>query len=131
MAFVLVDAPSLAGVRPDERTFARAFAEGPVSVGPNLSGDAELVIPAPVPGAAFPDLARFSRTAPPELVDRLWQVVGEAVVRWIETRPEVPLWVSTSGLGVHWLHVRLDTRPKYYSHAPFRTIDAPEGPVRA
>jgi len=24
-------------------------------------------------------------------------------------------WVSTSGLGVSWLHVRFDTFPKYYN----------------
>lgn len=118
--FVLVDAPSLVGVRPDRRAFAGQFASGPISVGPNLSGDAWLVIPAPSDGLEFPDLARFSRTAPPALVDRLWQEVAGAVVRWTETRDD-PVWVSTSGLGVHWLHVRLDTRPKYYSYAPFRS----------
>jgi len=29
---------------------------------------------------------------------------------------DTPLWLSTAGLGVSWLHVRLDTRPKYYRH---------------
>lgn len=32
-----------------------------------------------------------------------------------------PVWISTSGLGVPWLHVRIDDRPKYYQHAPYRT----------
>ena len=32
----------------------------------------------------------------------------------------VHLWVSTSGLGVYWLHVRLDSYPKYYQHAPYK-----------
>ena len=31
-----------------------------------------------------------------------------------------PLWLSTSGAGVAWLHVRLDDRPKYIQHAPYR-----------
>ena len=30
-----------------------------------------------------------------------------------------PVWLSTAGLGVGWLHVRLDDRPKYYRHAPY------------
>ena len=30
------------------------------------------------------------------------------------------LWLSTAGLGVYWLHLRLDTRPKYYSFQPYR-----------
>jgi len=31
-------------------------------------------------------------------------------------------WVSTSGLGVAWLHVRVDSKPKYYSHEAYREI---------
>jgi hypothetical protein len=30
-----------------------------------------------------------------------------------------PVWLSTAGAGVAWLHVRLDDRPKYYSHRPY------------
>jgi hypothetical protein len=44
--------------------------------------------------------------------------VGDAVARRLSS---APLWLSTSGLGVAWLHVRLDERPKYYTHAPYRT----------
>jgi hypothetical protein len=29
-------------------------------------------------------------------------------------------WVSTSGLGVPWVHVRLDERPKYFQFGPYR-----------
>ncbi len=31
-----------------------------------------------------------------------------------------PVWLSTAGAGVSWLHVRLDDKPKYYGHAPYR-----------
>jgi hypothetical protein len=31
-----------------------------------------------------------------------------------------PVWVSTAGMGVSWLHVRLDNRPKYYGYKPYR-----------
>ena len=30
-----------------------------------------------------------------------------------------PTWVSTAGGGVAWLHVRLDSAPKYYTHRPY------------
>jgi len=30
------------------------------------------------------------------------------------------VWLSTAGMGVSWLHVRLDDRPKYYGHRPYR-----------
>ena len=32
-----------------------------------------------------------------------------------------PLWLSTLGLGVAWVHIRLDRTPKYYQYAPDRT----------
>lgn len=35
-------------------------------------------------------------------------------------KKDVPIWLSTSGLGVYWLHVRLDTRPKYYNHDEYK-----------
>ena len=31
-----------------------------------------------------------------------------------------PVWLSTAGGGVDWLHVRLDDRPKYYRHREWR-----------
>ena len=31
-----------------------------------------------------------------------------------------PIWLSTAGMGVPWLHVRLDSRPKYYAFGPYR-----------
>jgi hypothetical protein len=31
-----------------------------------------------------------------------------------------PLWLSTAGGGVDWVHMRLDDQPKYYRHLPWR-----------
>jgi hypothetical protein len=31
-----------------------------------------------------------------------------------------PVWLSTAGGGVSWLHVRLDDQPKYYGFEPYR-----------
>jgi hypothetical protein len=33
-----------------------------------------------------------------------------------------PVWLSTAGAGVAWLHIRLDDRPKYYGYTPFRAF---------
>jgi len=41
---------------------------------------------------------------------------------WVDWEGAGPPWVSTAGMGVPWLHVRLDTRPKYYRHAPYRSV---------
>jgi hypothetical protein len=32
-------------------------------------------------------------------------------------------WLSTAGMGVPWLHVRLDDRPKDYGHRPYRNLN--------
>lgn len=116
--FVLVDAPSLATVRAERRAFANYFNKNPVIDFPNLGGDAHLVVPCPqTPADDFAHLAIFSRSAPLGQQHHFWQRVGTAVTNLVGERP---LWVSTSGLGVYWLHVRLDSRPKYYTFRPYQ-----------
>ena len=53
-------------------------------------------------------------------IDRLWQTVGDSIQHTLLGRGNKPLWVSTSGLGVYWLHIRLDSFPKYYTYTPYR-----------
>ncbi len=116
--FVLVAAPQLAQVPADRRAFANYFTNDPVVDFANLGGDAHLVVPCPqAPDDDFAHLAGFSRSAPPDQQHQFWQRVGLAVTNAVGERP---LWVSTSGLGVYWLHVRLDSRPKYYTFRPYR-----------
>lgn len=47
----------------------------------------------------------------------LWRAVSDAIARRIGPRP---VWLSTAGAAVAWLHVRLDDRPKYYAYSPYR-----------
>ena len=122
--FVLTDSPQLARVSADPRAFAVHFSAAggePIAAFPNLGGDACLVTPSPVStGGACPHLAAFSRLAPQAVQQALWQRVGrEADARLGDD----PLWVSTSGLGVYWLHVRLDEHPKYYTWKPYTLTD--------
>ena len=49
--------------------------------------------------------------------DRFLRATGAAVLERLGTRP---LWVSTSGVGGYWLHLRLDSDPKYYTYSPYR-----------
>jgi hypothetical protein len=121
--FVLIDSPMLARVTAEPAPFARQLGSTTDScvMFPNLSGDAWLVVPrALAEDEHYAHLARFVRGAPRTQVDELLRAVGQTIARWWSERAE-PLWVSTSGLGVHWLHVRLDTRPKYYTYELYRT----------
>lgn len=115
---VFVESPALACLRAEAEAFADHFRAGEaVATFGNLGGDAVLVAPAPATGGAdFTHLARFVATAAPAQADALWQAVGTAMTARIGAKP---VWLSTAGLGVGWLHVRLDDRPKYYRHAPY------------
>ena len=116
--FVLVDAPEI-DIAPDPSPFRSYFvqAEQGVTCFNNLGGDALMVVPTPLTGqAAFPHLAAFMQSAPEEQVDRLWCMVGDAVHNRLS---DEPLWLNTAGGGVAWLHVRLDSRPKYYVYEPY------------
>jgi hypothetical protein len=120
--FVLLDSPGLAR-RPDPEAFAAHFAGAKASVAtfPNLGGDAILVVPCPVTEpSAYGHLAAFVRCAPDEQRHALWKVVGEVIAQRVGAKP---VWLSTAGAGVPWLHVRLDDRPKYYGYSPFRQTD--------
>lgn len=117
--FVLLDSPGLAP-RPDPEAFAEHFAsaQAGVVVFSNLGGDAILVVPCPVAEpSAYGHLAAFVRLAPEPQRHALWQMVGEAMAKRVGVKP---VWLSTAGAGVSWLHVRLDDRPKYYGFGPYR-----------
>ena len=120
--FVLIEAPSLAGLDPEPAPFESRFASEPdadVIAFPNLGGDALLIVPCPVgPLEAYPHLAAFLRHAPVSQVRSLWR---QAAVAVRENLGRDRRWLSTAGLGVSWLHLRLDSSPKYYQFGPYRT----------
>ena len=122
--FVLTESAALRGVQPDPTPFASHFghlgrsAQTEVVVFPNLGGDAQLVVPCPLgPFEAYADLARFVRLAPRSQVHALWRQASYVVTRTLGATPQ---WLSTAGLGVSWLHLRVDTRPKYYRYKPYQ-----------
>jgi hypothetical protein len=122
--FVLLDSPRLAA-HPDPKAFAAHFrrAGADIAVFPNLGGDAILVVPAPLAApSAYGHLAAFVRLAPEAQRHALWQAVATAMTHRIGRDP---VWLSTAGAGVSWLHVRLDDQPKYYGFAPYRSRPEP------
>jgi hypothetical protein len=119
--FVLLDAPEL-NRPPEPEAFAEYFRDPAAEVVAfvNLRGDATLVVPTPrAAPATYLHLAAFVRGASDSQQLALWQAVGEALGRRLGQRP---VWLSTAGAGVAWLHVRLDDRPKYYGYTPYRQM---------
>lgn len=119
--FVLVNSSALSLIHSDPVPFTEKFEVGQEAVRfPNLRADAELVAPTPKGSdlSSYAHLARFARDAGKEQQQAFWQLVGATTQELIGQQP---CWLSTSGLGVHWLHVRFDKRPKYYTHRPYLT----------
>jgi hypothetical protein len=123
--FVLLDDPGLER-RPEPEAFAEYFGAGAgtgVVQFRNHGGDAILIVPCPVAEpSAYSHLAAFVRHAPEVQRHALWQSVGGAMARRVGSKP---VWLSTAGAGVSWLHVRLDDRPKYYGFGPYRQSAEP------
>lgn len=120
--YVISDAPGLAGASPEVEAFAEHFDgaadSGDVVSFENLGRDALLVVPCPkAEHVHYAHLAAFVRGAPEAQTHALLVALGNAVLGRVSARP---LWVSTAGMGVYWLHVRLDSRPKYYRYAAYK-----------
>jgi len=121
--FVLLDSPGLAS-EPDSAAFAEHFnamAPGGIVEFPNLGRDAIMIVPCPYnPLSDYGHLAAFLWHSRKSQQHSLWELVGAAMQRRLGPKP---VWLSTAGGGVAWLHVRLDDRPKYYGYAPYRNAD--------
>ena len=112
----------------------------------NLGGDATLVAPKDWSSSShsslssssssssssslcYGHLANFVRGASDEQIVRLWRKVAETLKEKLlptTTTPssssstKQPIWFSTAGTGIAWLHFRFDSRPKYYLYQPFK-----------
>jgi len=113
---VCVDSPGLDRA-PDRESFAASFTPREVVAFPNLGRDAIMVVPCPhAADPTYTHLGAFVRGAPPAQQHALWREVGAQMTARVGAKP---VWLSTAGAGVAWLHVRLDDRPKYYSYRPY------------
>ena len=63
---------------------------------------------------------RLAKGKSPAQMRAIWHAVADTAKTWLARGDR--LWISTAGLGVTWVHVRIDSRPKYYTHAPYRVL---------
>ena len=121
---MVIGSDALARMAPDRDAFAAQFTTAGqlVATFPNLGGDALLLAPAQIPApACYAHLAAFVRTAPSSQQHALFQALAEAIDGFLKNHDR-RVWISTSGLGIAWLHMRLDTVPKYYQHRPYAAM---------
>lgn len=119
--FVLVDSAELASIEsPDPVPFQDHFqSSDKASVSfRNLSGQSVLIAPTPSSSTTISThLVTFMRTASTTEMEALWNLAAN---QYLNEMSGEKLWFSTSGLGVYWLHFRLDSYPKYYTHKPYK-----------
>ena len=143
--FVLVPSKALETAKADSMAFREHLLKGDdyndIVAFPNIGCDATLVVPcsrvllssgindsqlSPSPdsnadsGSGYAHLASFTMSAPPDQANRLWQRVFEELRVKLAQNECEKVWLSTSGLGVPWLHIRLDSVPKYYHWKAYR-----------
>jgi hypothetical protein len=121
--YVAIRSDDLEHLRPDARAFESKFSAASPSQlvvsFRNLGGDAFLVTPKRISGLeCYGHIAAFVRSAPAVQRQELFQTLGSAIGDVLGENDK-RIWVSTSGLGVPWVHVRLDSYPKYYNHEPY------------
>ena len=104
----------------DPHTFGAHFAAADqVAIFPNLGRNAILLAPTPVgENSCYKHMAAFLRSELPAQQHCLFEKLGDAMKERLED--ERPVWLSTAGMGVAWLHVRLDDQPKYYRTRMYR-----------
>ncbi|EKX46959.1 hypothetical protein GUITHDRAFT_107309 [Guillardia theta CCMP2712] len=111
--FVCLDAPSLEGSPADCTSFGSANVDGK---------EVDRY-------ASHAQISTFLRDVDNSSKLKLFQELGRTLQENVLDQagnfsmlgPTSSVWVNTEGSGVPWLHLRIDTRPKYYHYAPFRS----------
>ena len=111
--FVLVSAQALQNIQSDVSAFAEYFdcdqQGGTVTSFLNLGGDARLVVPCPQGSEGehqhYSSLAPFMRAASEGQIQEFWRESARIMLEQVRNSND-KLWMSTSGTGVYWLHLR-------------------------
>ena len=90
---------------------------------PNLGNDALLIVPCNENSEnphIYMHLANFIRMGPDDQIKVFWKEVVNQMYKRLNSKLGKKVWLSTCGLGIFWLHMRLDSLPKYYTYVPYR-----------
>lgn len=121
--FVLLESTSLERRRLNATAFANFFQTTDSVVDfDNLGKNARLIVPTPADDSEdYKHLAKFIRANKTIQQQALLQRIGNLMLTRINEQNTI--WLNTAGNGVIWLHIRLDSRPKYYKTQVYRNPD--------
>ena len=133
MEFVIIESKELATIIVDPQPFKEKFRNlnrnQQITSFNNLGGDSLLIVPVPIlintntnlPDRLYAHLANFIRGGTRVQIDLLLLKCGEEMKNVLRNaNPNEKKWWSTSGLGVSYLHMRIDSVPKYYNYKPYK-----------
>ncbi|MGK0388424.1 MAG: hypothetical protein ACI94Y_001153 [Maribacter sp.] len=111
----------------DENAFSNYInSDKQVAVFDNLGRNAKLIVPTKkIPIDTYKHMGNFIRNAEKIQIIEQFNQLSKAILS--EVGAGRLIWVSTAGLGVIWLHMRLDSRPKYYRTNSYKRADFLEG----
>ena len=120
---VLMNSPYLDRRLVDTDSFLEYFDQTKLIVDfNNLGKNARLIVPTPQDEPHhYKHLARFMRSPQTAQKHELLKTIGQLVLG--NLNPNNVLWLNTAGAGVIWLHIRLDSRPKYYKTRRYKDPD--------
>lgn len=118
--FSVRPASRLANFKADPSRYQAYFTEASIVSFLSLGKDCQLVVPGPHDKATdYTHLLTFLRTASAEQKGAFWQAISQQLQGRLSANP---LYLSTHGMGVPWLHVRLDEQPKYYGDEKYKSL---------
>ncbi len=120
---VLLSSSSLEKRTLNETAFADFFKTTDLVVDfDNLGKNARLIVPTPKDEIeSYKHFAKFIQSNKRDQQQALFEKIGELAIQQLEN--EQTFWLNTAGNGVLWLHIRLDSRPKYYKTQAYRNPD--------
>jgi hypothetical protein len=86
----------------------------------NLPKDTILVIPKPRQNKNFANIYYFMKNASKIQQKELWKLVAKQAKIMLKKYDNI--WISSQGLGISYLHIRICNFPKYYEKSKLQTI---------
>jgi len=86
----------------------------------NLPKDTILVIPKPRKNKKFTSIYYFMKNASNIQQAELWKLVAKQARKMLKKYDNI--WISSQGLGINYLHVRICSYPKYYENSKLKNL---------